>query len=146
LVVRAAGYECDNRDLARDGGPVPVKLRIKGDSLRLRLAQGEMRTLAERGEVEDGISFPSGAVLKYRLQVDKNNNEISCSYESNLINILVPAAEAERWCGTDLVTLSATESVATGELRIVLEKDWACLAPREDEDESDNFPHPGSTG
>lgn len=119
-----------------------MKLRIKGDSLRLRLAQGEMRALAERGEVEDRVSFPGGAALRYRLRVDTNNKEISSTYASNLIEILVPQAEAQRWCGTDLVTLSATQAIGTGELRIVLEKDWACLAPREGEDESDNFPHP----
>ena len=67
---------------------------------------------------------------------------ISASYESNLIDILVPRALSERWCGTDLVTLSATQAMASGELRVVLEKDWACLAPREGEDESDNFTHP----
>lgn len=119
-----------------------MKLRIKGDSLRLRLAQGEMRTLAERGEVEDRVSFPGGAALRYRIRVDRHNQEISATYAANLIEILVPEALAERWCGTDLVTLSATETIASGELRIVLEKDWACLAPREGEDESDNFPHP----
>jgi len=123
-----------------------VKLRIKGDSLRLRLSQGEMRALAERGEVEDRVSFRGGAALRYRLRVDKNNSQISSSYASNLIDILVPESLAQPWYGTDLVTLSATEATATGELRIVLEKDWACLAPREGEDESDNFPHPQSTG
>ena len=123
-----------------------MKLRIKGDSLRLRLARGEMRTLAERGEVEDGVAFPGGAALRYRVRLDNNKQEISVSYNSNLIEILVPRALSERWCGTELVTLSATETIATGELRIVLEKDWACLAPREGEDESDNFPHPRSSG
>ena len=123
-----------------------MKLRIKGDSLRLRLAQGEMQALAERGEVEDRVSFPGGAALRYRLRIDNNNKEISSSYESNLIEILVPEAQARRWCGTDLVTLSATAPIGAGELRIVLEKDWACLAPREGEDESDNFPHPRSPG
>ena len=123
-----------------------MKLRIKGDSLRFRLTQGEMRTLAERGEVEDRVSFPGGAQLKYRLRVDRDNTEISSAYRSNLIDILVPQALSEKWCGTDLVTLSATEATAAGELRIVLEKDWACLAPREGEDESDNFPHPSSIG
>ena len=123
-----------------------MKLRIKGDSLRVRLAQGEMRALAERGEVEDRVSFPGGAALRYRLRIDRNSDEISSSYSSNVIEILVPEAQAQRWCGTDLVTLSATEAIGAGELRIVLEKDWACLAPREGEDESDNFPHPGSTG
>lgn len=121
-----------------------MKLRIKGDSLRLRLAQGEMRALVERGEVEDRVSFPGGAALRYRLRVDHNNGVISCSYELNVIEILVPEAQAQRWCGTDLVTLSTVAATGTGELRIVLEKDWACLAPREGEDESDNFPHPES--
>ena len=119
-----------------------MKLRIKGDSLRLRLAQGEMRTLAEQGEVEDRVSFPGGAALRYRLRTEANTDLISVSYESNLIDILIPRAQAERWCGTDLVTLSASQATASGELRVVLEKDWACLAPREGEDESDNFPHP----
>ncbi|HEX3844734.1 MAG TPA: hypothetical protein VHV80_10250 [Steroidobacteraceae bacterium] len=123
-----------------------MKLRIKGDSLRLRLAQGEMRALADRGEVEDRVSFAGGAALRYRVRVDMNNKDISVSYKDNLIDILVPRALAERWCVTELVTLSATETVASGELRIVLEKDWACLAPREGEDESDNFPHPGPVG
>jgi hypothetical protein len=119
-----------------------VKLRIKGDSLRLRLSQGEIRALTERGAVEDRISFPGGAALRYRLRVDDKNNVISANYESNIIDILVPQALSDRWCGTDLVTLSATQPVGGGELRLVLEKDWACLAPREGEDESDNFPHP----
>jgi hypothetical protein len=119
-----------------------VKLRIKGDSLRLRLSQGEMRALADSGEVADHISFPGGVALTYRLRMDRNIASISVSYASDLIDIRVPRELSERWCGTDLVTLSASQPLATGELRIVLEKDWACLAPREGEDESDNFPHP----
>ncbi len=119
-----------------------MKLRIKGDSLRLRLSQGEMRALAEQGEVEDRVSFPGGAALRYRLRVDNKNLYISADYKSNLIDILVPRVQAERWFRTDLVTLSASQSLGAGELRLILEKDWACLTPREGEDESDNFPHP----
>lgn len=123
-----------------------MKLRIKGDSLRLRLSQGELRTLADRGEVEDRITFPGEAALRYRLRTDREVNDISASYAANLVDILIPAALSERWCGTDLVTLSASQPLPSGELRIVLEKDWACLAPREGEDESDNFPHPRTMG
>ena len=119
-----------------------MKLRIKGDSLRLRLSQGEMRALAEQGEVEDRISFGAGAALRYRLRSAKEILDISATYSQNLIDILVPETLSQRWCDTDLVTLSASQKLAVGELRIVLEKDWACLAPREGEDESDNFPHP----
>ncbi len=123
-----------------------MKLRIRGDSLRLRLTQGEMRALSERGEVEDRISFPGEVRLAYQLRISDDNNSISATYSSNLIQILVPRALAERWCATDLVTLSASQALTAGELRIVLEKDWACLAPREGEDEADNFPHPDSIG
>ncbi len=123
-----------------------MKLRIKGDSLRLRLSQGEMRSLAEHGEVEDQISFAGGTALRYRLRVDDEMTAISASYADNLIDIRVPRALSARWCGTDLVTLSASQPIGTGELRLILEKDWACLAPRAGEDESDNLPHPASIG
>lgn len=119
-----------------------MKLRIKGDSLRLRLSQAEMRSLAERGEVEDRLSFPGGAALRYRLRRDEGVAAVSARYGSDVIEVRVPRALAERWCGTELVSVSASEPIAAGELRILLEKDWACLAPREGEDESDNFPHP----
>jgi hypothetical protein len=41
------------------------------------------------------------------------------------------------------VTLAGTQPAAQdAELRIVIEKDFACLTVREGEDESDNFPNP----
>lgn len=119
-----------------------MKLRIRGNSLRLRLTQGEVRALAEQGVVEDRTEFPGGQALVYRLRSEKESNDITARYTNNLMEIISPEPMAARWCGTDLVTLSASQPLASGELRIVLEKDFACLAPREGEDESDNFPHP----
>lgn len=123
-----------------------MKLRIRGSSLRLRLSQGEVRTLAEQGAVEDRVEFPGDARLVYRLRAVKNSSIISVSYSGNLIEVLVPEAIAGQWCGTDLVTLAGAQPVAAGELRVVVEKDFACLTPREGEDESDNFPQPDAGG
>jgi hypothetical protein len=119
-----------------------MKLRIKGNALRLRLTQGEIRALAERGKVESRTEFPGGATLLYRLRTDKTIQEISVSYKDNLIEFTLPAADAERWCGTDQVTVSGERDVPGGTLQLVLEKDFACLVPRPGEDESDHFPHP----
>lgn len=119
-----------------------MKLRIKGNALRLRLTQGEIRSLAETGEVEEHTEFPGGATLVYRLRSDQKINDISVTYRENIIEFQVPAAEAARWCETDLVTLSAMPPVASGAGQVVLEKDFACLVPRPGEDESDQFPHP----
>ena len=121
-----------------------MKLRIRGSSLRLRLSQGEVRTLAERGKVEDAIAFPGGARLVYRVSADGKSDEISAAYANNLIEVRIPETLVAQWCGTDLVTLSGARPTASGELHLAVEKDFACLAPREGEDESDNFPHPGA--
>jgi hypothetical protein len=122
-----------------------MKLRIKGSSLRLRLTQGEVQELAERGEVEDSVRFSAGAALVYRLRRDATSREISAGYAENVVEIRVPERAALEWCRTDVVTLAHSQPGPDDELRIVIEKDFACLAPREEEDESDNFPHPQGT-
>jgi hypothetical protein len=119
-----------------------MKLRIKGSSLRLRLTQGEVSRLETAGEVAEHVHFGGGARLTYRLRNDTRSTDISASYADNVIDIRIPREMALSWSRTDQVTLSHAEPVAEGELRIVIEKDWNCLAPRPDEDESDNFRHP----
>jgi hypothetical protein len=120
-----------------------MKLRIKGDSLRLRLTQGEVQQLADNGEVEERTRFGAGRDLVYRVKRDAGAKALSAVSAGTTIEVRVPVAMAGEWCTTDLVGLSSTQAVAPGvELRIAVEKDYACLTVREGEDESDNFPHP----
>jgi hypothetical protein len=120
-----------------------MKLRIKGSSLRLRLTQGEVQRLESQGEVAEQVCFGGSAKLTYRLRTDAKKSEISADYGDNVIEIRVPEQAALTWSRTDQVTLAHSEPLPEGEeLRIVIEKDWNCLAPRSDEDESDSFPHP----
>jgi Family of unknown function (DUF7009) len=119
-----------------------VKLRIKGPTLRLRLTQGEVHALLEEGVVEERVPFAPGVSLIYRLRSDAGASGISASFRNGVLEISVPASNAREWCTTELVTLTHEQALPDGSLRITLEKDFACLAPREGEDESDNFPHP----
>jgi hypothetical protein len=119
-----------------------MKLRIKGSSLRLRLTQSEVRDLSEGRAVEEKVPFAPQSTLTYRLRSDGETPEITASYAGNLIEIRVPERTVLQWCQSDQVGLERAQPVADGELRIALEKDFACLAPRPGEDESDNFPHP----
>ena len=132
-----------------------MKLRIKGSSLRLRLTQGEVRQLDTHGEVAEQVHFAPGTALTYRVRLDRSSREITAAYTSNLIDIRIPEDMARDWSRSEAVTLSRDQPLAAatdvsgnapGELRVVIEKDWACLAPRSDEDESDNFPHPEVAG
>jgi hypothetical protein len=121
-----------------------MKLRIKGPTLRLRLTQGEMHALETQRVVEERVPFAAGVDLVYRLKSDAAAREISAHYRDGVVEVRIPESTAREWCTTELVTLSHEQPLPQGALRITLEKDWACLAPRSDEDESDNFPHPES--
>jgi len=120
-----------------------MKLRIKGDSLRLRLTKGEVSQLAESGVVEDRVRFGAGAALVYRLRTDAAANDITASFAQGAVEVQLPDKSAKQWASSNEVTLAGNQPLgAADELRIVVEKDFACLAPRENEDESDNFENP----
>jgi hypothetical protein len=119
-----------------------MKLRIKGPTLRLRLTQGEVQALLDEGVVEERVPFAAGVSLVYRLRRDAAASEITATFRNGAVEVLVPERNAREWCTTQLVTLAREQPLPDGALRITLEKDFACLAPREGEDESDNFPHP----
>jgi hypothetical protein len=119
-----------------------MKLRIKGASLRLRLTQGEVRALSAGGRVEEQVPFGGGSKLTYRLSRDATADKIAATLSDGVLDIRVPDALARRWCASDEVTLTENQQTGADTLRIVVEKDFACLAPRPDEDEADNFPHP----
>ncbi len=119
-----------------------MKLRIKGPTLRLRLTQGEIEKLMAEGAVEEQVPFGAGVSLAYRLRRDPAAREIAATFRNGVLEVRMPEASVREWCGTSLVTLAHEQALPEGALRITLEKDFACLAPREGEDESDNFPHP----
>jgi hypothetical protein len=67
---------------------------------------------------------------------------LGATFADGVIEIQVPEGVAREWCASERVTLDGVQHDGAAALRIVVEKDFACLAPRSDEDESDNFPHP----
>ena len=116
-----------------------MKLRLKGDSIRLRLTQGEVTRLVSDGVVEENLSFPgSGGVFTYALESADWSDVITAVYDDDRMRVIVPASEAATWAGSTQVGIYGD---ANG-LRITVEKDFACIKPRVGEDESDMFPHP----
>ena len=123
-----------------------MKLRIFGNSLRLRLSQSEVTALNGSGKVEDRISFgkPAGQSLTYILQ-SADVPHISASFDNGTISVTVPVEAARKWATSDEVSLKAEQLLDSGDnLKILIEKDFKCLTPR-DEDESDNFPNPNKS-
>lgn len=123
-----------------------MKLRISGNTLRLRLSQGDVALLAEAGLLEDIIQF--GPVpdqrLVFGLIMSSDHESLSILYEKGHIAVLVPKSIALEWVQTDLVGFSGEHPVGDGNvLRVKVEKDFKCLIER-DEDDADAFPNPAA--
>lgn len=123
-----------------------MKIRIKGNSIRLRLSQGDVAELAKNGKVEERTEFGgSSQSFVYSITAETSAEKVSARFENGRISIIVPQSAAENWRQTEEDGISGEQELPAGKtLRILIEKDFACLAPRAGEDESDNFPHPKS--
>lgn len=115
-----------------------MKLRIRGNSIRLRLTQNEVDTINKIGLVEEKTHFPNGQIFTYSLSVAENLNEVSAEFSDGKLQISLPKEIAENWANSSDVGISSEiES-----LKIIVEKDFKCLTPRAGDDDADTFPHP----
>ncbi|MGD1844366.1 MAG: hypothetical protein ACFB10_03120 [Salibacteraceae bacterium] len=120
-----------------------MKLRIKDDSIRMRLTQSEIQQLDASGKVTARINFSSIHHLNYSLIKNNTINWIEANYKSNSVEINLPANLAQTWISTDQVGLEHQQDLGNGKhLQILVEKDFHCLIKRPNEDESDHFPNP----
>lgn len=114
-----------------------MKIRINGDSLRLRLSQTEVRDLVRDGIVRSACQFPQGEFL-YQLAIH-DADKITAEVQHSTINVYVPRPWVAGWDEDERIGLDSRESNG---LYILVEKDFQCLKPRPQEDETDLFPHP----
>ncbi len=122
-----------------------MKLRVRGDSLRFRLTQGEVSSLLAKKKVSESIHFSSSGedVLIYSLQILERASEVRARFVNGEIVVDLPMILVESWAATNQVGIEYAQPTSEGrQLRIVVEKDFRCLLPRPEEDESDNFPNP----
>lgn len=118
-----------------------MKLRIRGNSIRLRLLRGEVAEFGEKGIVRETINF-GAAHLTYVLQNSAETAEISAQFNDREIIVNIPPETAREWTETDLITLSGEQKVSETEfLKILVEKDFVCLDRPADEDNKDAYPN-----
>lgn len=113
-----------------------MKLRIRGSAIRLRLTKPEVDALRSSGQVEEATLFPGGARLRYALVVGPR---LTAAFGEHGLVITVPADRAAAWWGSDTEVGIEGED---GPTKILVEKDWACVQPRSDEDPKDMYEHP----
>jgi hypothetical protein len=119
-----------------------MKLRIQGNSLRLRLNQAEVSQFSKTGFLEESIQFAPGASFAYALESLSSLSAPKALYANGWLRIQVPGAEATDWVRSDRVGISGEQPLESGKrLSILIEKDFQCLHG-EDARDPNAFPNP----
>ena len=120
-----------------------MKLRIRENSIRLRLTRGEVDTLRDAGLVAGRTGFPGGREFRYLVEGSPASVNPGAFFSDNTVTVRLPEATVLAWANSEQVSIAGEQRLDDGELlSILVEKDFACLAPREGEDESDMYTHP----
>jgi len=122
-----------------------VKLRIHGNSLRLRLTRSEVEQLTETGFCTESLCFGPGSRLTYMLEASPDVTLIDVEYGEDCIRVFLPRDMAQAWAGSDQISL-CSERAELGRPSLLIEKDFQCLHPKETtpNEAADAFPNPSA--
>ncbi len=121
-----------------------MKLRIQGNSLRLRVSKSELARFVETGQLQETVYFGSeqGSELTYIISQDDDRAGLNVEASAGRVKIVVPTEVARTWANSERVGIEGdVELGARGKLSILIEKDFACI-DRSAEKNADTFPNP----
>ena len=116
-----------------------MKIRIKGNSIRLRLTKTDVADLKEKGMVKEETVFSFEAVFSYALFVDADSEEINAKFKDNCVTVFLPEKEAAILTDSQEITVKNSQYNGSADgLFILIEKDLQCL-DETSEDQSDMY-------
>ena len=121
-----------------------MKLRTKGNSLRLRVTPSEVKQLLHNGVIREHVQLTPNLKdrLTYAVISSLSQPETTVAYQCGDITISVPESQLRRWAGSDDIGVYVDVPLGDGEvLSVAIEKDFACL-DRGDAENEDTFPNP----
>ena len=102
-----------------------MKLRIQGNSVRLRLSQPDLARFLAARRIEERLDFP-GATFGYSLESGETET-VQASFESGTLRVRVPAASVPGWASSDQEGITGEQSFDGKTLVLIVEKDFQCL-------------------
>jgi hypothetical protein len=124
-----------------------MKLRIKGNSLRLRVSRSEFAHFQAGGRIEETIRFADApeARLTYALESAAQSPPVRVQYGFRDVTVILSKEQARTWEAESEVGVYSNLGIGSaGSLAVTVEKDFACL-DRSDENE-DTFANPNAGG
>ncbi|MBP9193482.1 MAG: hypothetical protein KBF57_02270 [Saprospiraceae bacterium] len=121
-----------------------MKLRIKGNSIRLRLTKSEVLQFSETGVIEEKTDFGNTELI-YRLASSEGPDLLSSSFENNVVTVFMNQTLASAWYTSDEVGYKHIFKTSDdSEIFLLVEKDFVCL-DETFEDQSDNYDNPNAS-
>jgi hypothetical protein len=120
-----------------------MKIRIKGNSIRLRLTKTEVDTFGNTGMFTETTQMLGGE-FQYKLLSTDQYSTLAARWFDGVIEVYMPSAIAKQWVESDEVGFQHKLPLPQGgELFLLIEKDFVCL-DNTFEDQSDNYPNPNA--
>ena len=121
-----------------------MKLRIRGNSIRLRLLRAEVEALGRQETITETTRLgpDSSDKFSYSLKTHSPEPEILVHWSKGCLQVTIPAELAHALVHTQEVSISQEIAFGQEALAVLIEKDFKCLTARPGEDESDNFENP----
>jgi hypothetical protein len=120
-----------------------MKLRFRQNSLRLRVNQREVNELASGIALEEDVSFPGNARMRYILE--PYGQHTTASFEGGVIRVSAPGNDVKEWANSEAIGMYFNLPADGSVLKVAIEKDLECVdGPPEDRD-PDAFPRSGES-
>ncbi len=118
-----------------------MKIRIKENSVRIRITQSELTNLSNGDAVTERTYFPGGSVFVHTLIKSPSTSRIAISFDGYEMIVSIPEAAVRDWSESDEPGIEEIlPNGRAGGLQILIEKDYACLHKRSED--VDVFPNP----
>lgn len=122
-----------------------MKIRIKGNSVRLRLSRSEIEIFGKEGYIEEATEFAS-STFSYAIQKLFDGSTLDASFTGQKLTVFVPNVLMQEWVNTDVVGFSHHLPIAADKsLFLLIEKDYKCVDADQTEDQSDYYDNPVKT-
>lgn len=119
-----------------------MKLRFRGNSLRLRVNRREVEWLAAGRALAEHVLFPGDTRLEYSLATDAAA-EPKARFNDGSIQIFAPRQQIAAWADGDEIGLYFELPANGTTLNIAIEKDLECIDGRPEERDPEAFPRIG---
>lgn len=116
-----------------------MKLRFRKNSLRLRINQQEVETLAGGSSLREEVYFPGGTSLAYVLDLIAGPAP-NATLANSTIHVSLPAHEVRQWATSEEIGLYFEFPAGKEELKVAVEKDLVCIDGPEEERDPQAFP------